>query len=93
MSPQPFQLSGAAPSLLPESWPTNGSQLRCRRVRLYLVGSDADTQAVIDPLHIGGRIDRIEWTQQPRVIPANGVLIRRDPGDVLRYLQRERLFS
>ncbi|HEY9876942.1 MAG TPA: hypothetical protein V6D29_00740 [Leptolyngbyaceae cyanobacterium] len=60
-----------------------------RRLRLYLVGSDVDTQSVIDSLHILGYAERFEWSRVI-AIPENGVVIRPDPGDVLRYLQRYR---
>ncbi|HEY9761297.1 MAG TPA: hypothetical protein V6D07_02165 [Trichocoleus sp.] len=64
-------------------------QSRRRRLRLYLVGSEADTRSAIDSLHILGYAERFEWS---RVIdiPENGLVIRPDPGDVLRYLQRYR---
>ncbi|MBD2256288.1 hypothetical protein [Pseudanabaena sp. FACHB-2040] len=68
---------------------TPTAQPRRRRLRLYLVGSEADTQSAIDSLHILGYAERIEWS---RVIdiPENGLLIRPDPNDKLRYLQRYR---
>jgi hypothetical protein len=76
----------AAPSPAPVN-PTG--QPRRRRLRLYLVGSEADTQSAIASLHVLGYVEQIHWS---RVIPIpeNGVIIRPDPGDVLRYLQRER---
>jgi hypothetical protein len=63
-----------------------------KRLRLYLVGSEADTQQTIHYLHAGGRIEHIHWSRVI-AIPENGVLIQRDPGDVLRYLQRDRQFG
>ncbi|MDB9529483.1 hypothetical protein PN498_26065 [Oscillatoria sp. CS-180] len=67
-------------------------QRRHKRLRLYLVGTDADTQSAIDLFHLRGCIERIEWS--PKIdVPENGVLIRQDPGDVLRYLQRDRVFE
>ena len=71
----------------------NHSQSRGRRrLRLYLVGSATDTQQTVDYLHVRGCIERIEWSHTIAV-PENGIVIRRDPGDVLRYLQRERQFD
>ena len=67
----------------------NHSQSRGRRrLRLYLVGSETDTQQTVDYLHVRGCIERIEWSHAI-AIPENGIVIRRDPGDVLRYLQRD----
>ncbi|MBD0269638.1 MAG: hypothetical protein ICV77_15260 [Cyanobacteria bacterium Co-bin8] len=65
------------------------AQPRRKRLRLYLVGSQADTQSAIDTLHVLGYAERFEWS---RVItlPENGLLIHPDPNDVLRYLQRYR---
>ena len=59
-----------------------------RRLRHYLVGSPTDTQQVIDRLHILGYTERIVWSQ-PVQISEHGLIIRPDPGDVLRYTQRE----
>ena len=70
--------------LLPENPP---EQPRRRRLRLYLVGSKEDTQRAIDHLHLLGYAERIEWSRVI-AIPENGLVIRPDPGDVLRYLQR-----
>ncbi|MBD2256557.1 hypothetical protein H6G13_03150 [Pseudanabaena sp. FACHB-2040] len=64
-------------------------QPRRRRLRLYLVGSEADTRSAIDSLHILGYAERFEWSRVI-AIPENGLLIRPDPDDVLRYLQRYR---
>ena len=64
-------------------------QPRRRRLRLYLVGSEADTRSAIDSLHVLGYAERFEWSQVI-TIPENGVLIRPDSSDVLRYLQRYR---
>ena len=58
-----------------------------RRLRLYLVGSKTHTQQTIDRLHLLGYAERFEWSQVIP-IPENGLVIRPDPGDVLRYLQR-----
>jgi hypothetical protein len=68
------------------------SDSRRKRLRLYLVGSDADTESAIAYLHVRGCIERIEWSHAIAV-PENGIVIRRDPGDVLRYLQRDRQFN
>jgi hypothetical protein len=62
-------------------------QPRRRRLRLYLVGSEADTQSAIASLHHLGYAEQFEWSQVIH-IPENGLLVRPDPGDVLRYLQR-----
>lgn len=67
-------------------------QRRHKRLRLYLVGAEEDTQSAIDFFHLRHCIERIEWS--PKIdVPENGVLIRQDPGDVLRYLQRDRMFD
>ena len=58
------------------------------RLRHYLVGSPTDTQQAIDRLHILGYTERIVWSQ-PVQISDDGLIIRPDPGDVLRYTQRE----
>lgn len=92
-SSQPFQPDGTIPSPLPDSCLIHGPEQRRRRLRLYLVGAETDTQATIDYLHQRGCIERIEWTRQAIALPENGVVIRPDPGDVLRYLQRERSFG
>ena len=65
---------------------------RRRRLRLYLVGSKDDVQHTVDHLHLRGCIDRDEWSREIEV-PEGGLLIRPDPGDVLRYLQRYRRFN
>jgi hypothetical protein len=62
-------------------------QPRRRRLRLYLVGSSADTQSAIASLHHLGYAEQFEWSPVIE-IPENGILVRPDPGDVLRYLQR-----
>ena len=59
-----------------------------RRLRHYLVGSPEDTQHAIDRLHLLGYLDRLVWLQ-PIPIPEAGLIIRPDPGDVLRYTQRD----
>ena len=59
------------------------------RLRHYLVGSPIDTQQAIDRLHILGYTERIVWSQ-PVQIPDDGLIIRPDPGNVLRYTQWER---
>ena len=74
----------AAQPLLLENPP---EQPRRRRLRLYLVGSEEDTQRAIYHLHLLGYAERIEWSRVI-AIPENGLVIRPDPGDVLRYLQR-----
>lgn len=64
-----------------------GLPARRRRLRLYLVGSEADTRSAIDSLHVLGYAERIEWSRTI-AIPQNGLVVRPDAGDVLRYLQR-----
>ena len=59
-----------------------------RRLRHYLVGSPTDTQHTIDQLHLLGYLERIVWSQ-PVQLSEEGVIIRPDPGDILRYTQRE----
>ena len=84
-----------APSFLP-SYPQETAQTplptlplavaRHRRLRHYLVGSPDDTQHAIDRLHLLGYLERISWS--PAIdIPASGLLIRPDGGDILRYSQ------
>ncbi len=60
-----------------------------RRLRHYLVGSPDDTQHAIDRLHLLGYLERVSWSHAID-IPANGLIIRPDAGDVLRYSQRDR---
>ena len=62
---------------------------RPRRLRHYIVGSAEDTQHAVDRLHLLTYIDRVNWILVSD-IPSNGILIRPDPGDVLRYTQRDR---
>ncbi|GAB4437186.1 MAG: hypothetical protein OHK0035_25020 [Cyanobacteria bacterium J069] len=62
---------------------------RRRRLRHYLVGSAEDTQLAIDRLHLAHFAERIEWSR-PVQVAENGILIRPDAGDVLRYMQRSR---
>ncbi|MBD0269039.1 MAG: hypothetical protein ICV77_12190 [Cyanobacteria bacterium Co-bin8] len=62
-------------------------QPRRRRLRLYLVGSNADTQSAIASLHHLGYAEQFEWSHVIE-IPENGLFVQPDPGDVLRYLQR-----
>lgn len=85
--PSPFTEAAQPPATVP---PT--IQSRRRRLRLYLVGSEADTQSAIDSLHILGYAERFEWSRII-AIPENGLVIRPDSGDVLRYLQRYRPLS
>ncbi|MEO0375293.1 MAG: hypothetical protein AAF329_11845 [Cyanobacteria bacterium P01_A01_bin.17] len=59
-----------------------------RRLRHYLVGSPTETQHAIDRLHLLGYFERIVWSQ-PVQLSEDGLLLRPDPGDVLRYAQRE----
>ena len=47
---------------------------------------------MVNYLHLHGCIDRDEWSRDIEV-PEGGLLIRPDPGDVLRYLQRYRRFG
>ena len=75
-----------APSLLGDDFPCQSGR---RRFRHFLVGTQADTQDAIDRLHRLGYAERIEWSRII-AIPENGIVIRPDPGDVLRYLQRYR---
>lgn len=88
-----YALSSSAPKATLSELPANSVQPRQhKRLRLYLVGSPEDTQQTIHYLQSGGRIEHILWSQ---VIPIheNRILIRCDPGDVLRYLQRDRQFG
>ncbi len=62
---------------------------RRRRLRLYLVGSPADTQHEVDRLHLLHYAERFEWSRAAP-LAENGILIQPDAGDVLRYLQRNR---
>ncbi|MBE9069272.1 hypothetical protein IQ260_21755 [Leptolyngbya cf. ectocarpi LEGE 11479] len=55
-----------------------------RRLRHYLV----ETQHVIDRLHLLGYFERIVWSQ-PVQLSEDGLIICPDPGDILRYTQRE----
>ncbi|HEY9736439.1 MAG TPA: hypothetical protein V6D06_09155 [Trichocoleus sp.] len=84
-----YFLSAPSESAQPPASVNLTVQPRRRRLRLYLVGSEADTQSAVDSLHILGYAERFEWS---RVItlPDNGLVIRPDPGNVLRYLQRYR---
>lgn len=89
-----MQQTEYAPSLLdeaanPPASEHSSEQPRRRRVRLYLVGSESETQSIIDRLQLLHFTERIEWSRVI-AIPENGVLIRPDPDDVLRYLQRYR---
>jgi hypothetical protein len=86
---QYFLLTAPGESAQPPASVSPTAQPRRRRLRLYLVGSEADTHSVIDSLHILGYAERFEWSQAI-IIPENGVVIRPDPGDRLRYLQRYR---
>ena len=82
---QPSPNAEAALLSMPEN---NSEPSRRRRLRLYLVGSREDTQAAIDLFHKLRCIERIQWYPNPIVIPESGLIIRPDPEDVLRYLQR-----
>ena len=53
------------------------------------MGSKEDTQRVIDRLYLLGYLDRLDWSDMVD-IPENGIVIRPDPGDVLRYTERDR---
>jgi hypothetical protein len=88
-----YFLSSTPGEAAPPNLPEFAEPWRRRRLRLYLVGSDEDTQQFINYLHLHGCIERIEWTPRAIAIPENGIVIRRDPGDVLRYLQRDRPFQ
>ncbi|GAB4475952.1 MAG: hypothetical protein OHK0037_37380 [Elainellaceae cyanobacterium] len=79
-------LSEAAEFSLP---PLTCELPRRRRLRLYLVGSPADTQQAVDRLHLLHYAERFEWSRSVP-IAENGILIQPDAGDVLRYLQRNR---
>ncbi|MBD1874062.1 hypothetical protein H6F75_11245 [Nodosilinea sp. FACHB-131] len=63
-----------------------------RRLRHYLVGSPDDTQHAIDRLHLLGYLERVSWSHAID-IPENGLIIRPDVGDVLRYSQRDRVMG
>ncbi|GAB4146792.1 MAG: hypothetical protein Fur0046_24800 [Cyanobacteria bacterium J069] len=89
-----LQIQSVWSSPLPEAAEFSLSPLTCelprrRRLRLYLVGSPADTQQEVDRLHLLHYAERFEWS---RAVPVaeNGVIIQPDAGDVLRYLQRDR---
>ena len=86
----PSALAESAKSALPEK---DAEPPRRRRLRLYLVGSKDDVQHTIDHLHLRGCIDRAEWSHHDIEVPEGGLLIRPDPGDMLRYLQRYRRFG
>ncbi|PSN10133.1 hypothetical protein C7293_29230 [filamentous cyanobacterium CCT1] len=64
--------------------------VRHRRLRHYLVGAPDNVQQAIDRLHLLGYLERISWSHAID-IPASGLIIRPDVGDVLRYSQRDRL--
>ena len=85
----PSPLAEAAQTVLPEK---ESEPPRRRRLRLYLVGSKDDVQHTVNYLHLRGCINRGEWSHEIAV-PEGGLIIRPDPGDVLRYLQRYRRFS
>ena len=85
----PSPLIEAATSVLPEKEPEPS---RRRRLRLYLVGAKDDVQHTVNHLHLRGCIDRGEWSRDIEV-PEGGLIIRPDPGDVLKYLQRYRRFG
>jgi hypothetical protein len=82
----PSPAMGAAQPDLPQS---PALLVRHRRLRHYLVGSPADTQHAIDRLHLLGYLERLNWSHVID-IPENGLIIRPDLGDVLRYCQRDR---
>jgi hypothetical protein len=86
---QYFLPSPLGEAALPPASVNPTGQPRRRRLRLYLVGSEADVQSAIDTLHVLSYAERFEWSQAIP-IPENGVLIRPDADDVLRYLQRYR---
>ncbi|MGJ3250051.1 MAG: hypothetical protein ACFE0J_02805 [Elainellaceae cyanobacterium] len=52
--------------------------------------SQADTQNAVDILYVLGYAERFEWSRAI-AIPDGGITIQRDQGDILRYLQRDRL--
>jgi hypothetical protein len=83
-APQGFNLEGPTPPAAPQ---IPLVRPRRRRLRLYLVGSQADTQSAIASLHHLGYAEQFEWSHAIE-IPEGGLLVRPDPGDVLRYLQR-----
>ena len=83
-SPQAFTLAETTPPAAPQ---IPLVQPRRRRPRLYLVGSEANTQSAIASLHHLGYAEQFEWSPVIQ-IPENGLVVRPDPGDVLRYLQR-----
>ena len=77
---------GAAQPDLPQN---PAPMVRHRRLRHYLVGSPEDTQYAIDRLHLLGYLERLNWSHVIK-IPENGLIIRPDLGDILRYCQRDR---
>ena len=83
-APQGFNLEEATRPAAPQ---TSLVRPRRRRLRLYLVGSQADTQSAIVSLHHLGYAEQFEWSPVVE-IPEGGLLVRPDAGDVLRYLQR-----
>ena len=80
----PSPLVETAQSPLPEN---PSVRPRRRRLRLFLVGSKADTQRAIDSLQVLGYAEQFEWSRVI-AIPESGLVIQPDPNDVLRYLQR-----
>ncbi|MGJ3251822.1 MAG: hypothetical protein ACFE0J_11915 [Elainellaceae cyanobacterium] len=83
-------IEGTTLPLLGDRPPYRHPQPRRRRLRLYIVGSQADTQNAVDTLHVLGYAERFEWSRAI-AIPDGGITIQRDQGDILRYLQRDRL--
>ena len=81
----PFSLQATPAAVNDPS--TRGARQRC--LRHYLVGSQEDTQHVIDRLYLLDYLDRLDWSHVIE-IPENGIVIRPDPGDVLRYTERDR---
>jgi hypothetical protein len=82
----PHLRSQVAPFACPPGHPPIHSP---RRLRHYLIGTPDDTQHAIDRLHLLGYLERISWSHAID-IPENGLIIRPDSGDVLRYSQRDR---
>jgi hypothetical protein len=54
-----------------------------------MIAQDYDSQQFVNLLHVRGCLDRLEWSRAVD-LPENGLHIQPDPGEVLRYLERDR---